>query len=295
MQTERPAEIVPAQPQPLATVEQSEAAALAAIEAVERVETPDQAEELLRRITAYQQAVRLAKVGHDHGRRWATVRLQAERKMGELLGPAEHGGDRKSDQVDGDHLIPQEEKDARKHARKVAAIPDHAFTAYLETAEEPTRAGLLRAARPETTHKKTKPSPLADYLPDLLPGAPEGGVVRTLVVEWCRYTDELNALLDAGEHLNARFEGDRESLIHALDQAVMTARRLRRAAEGSRGPSPSREGDVLLCAAYDKLTAGAWELDRLLIQEGRKFAEHPPDYTNDVQLVVDKLREEFAR
>lgn len=37
----------------------------------------------------------------------------------------------------------------RVAARKVAAVPADTFATYLDTANEPTRAGLLRTARPE--------------------------------------------------------------------------------------------------------------------------------------------------
>jgi hypothetical protein len=138
-------------------VAEAERHALEALDAIERVDTPEQAEELLRKITAYQQAVRLARIGHVQERRWATIRLQTERKMGELLGPAEHGGDRKSS-GSVPLEIEQDEKDARKHARKVAAVPAEVFSEYLEQAEEPTRAGLLRAKAQPASKSKTPPT-----------------------------------------------------------------------------------------------------------------------------------------
>lgn len=129
----------------------SEESALAALAAVDEVNSPEDAEALLRKITAYQQAVRLAKIGHVQERRWAGIRLQAERKMGELLGAAEVGGHRDA-HVTGGHVEPEERK-THERARKVAAIPADTFAAYLTTADEPTRAGLLRAARPAGRRK----------------------------------------------------------------------------------------------------------------------------------------------
>jgi hypothetical protein len=125
----------------LAELDQWEADALAAIEAVD---TPEAAEELLARVKVVDQARRLADRGAEREQRWGRVRLMAERRYGELLGPAEHGGDRKSEstrtsQVDRDY-------DAEHRARAVAAVPEPEFREYVETEPQPTRAGLLRHA-----------------------------------------------------------------------------------------------------------------------------------------------------
>jgi hypothetical protein len=59
-----------------------------ALVAIERVETPEAAESLLAQVRVAEEAIRLAELGRDRERRWARVRLLAERKYGELLGPA---------------------------------------------------------------------------------------------------------------------------------------------------------------------------------------------------------------
>jgi len=142
----------------IATVAESEALAVAALDEVERVSTPEEADRLLRMITAYQAAVRLAQIGREHEQRWAGVRLRAERKMGELLGPAEKGGDRRSSDSVSHGLAPADRK-AHERVRRIAAIHEKAFTEYLENADEPTRAGLLRAAQ---TQEPTELEPASD-------------------------------------------------------------------------------------------------------------------------------------
>jgi hypothetical protein len=99
---------------------------------------------LLRQITAYQQAVRLAKLGAEQERRWGGIRLQAERKVGELLPPEQPGRRSDLEPLVADQRLSQADYDARKKARKVAAVPEDKFTEYVATADAPTRAGLLR-------------------------------------------------------------------------------------------------------------------------------------------------------
>lgn len=198
------------------TAAEAEAQALAAVEAVEHVDTPEDAEALLRKITAYQQAVRLAKIGHEQERRWASIRLQAERKMGELLGPAEHGGDRRSESSSSLELE-QAEKHARTFARKVAAIPEDAFTAYLETAEEPTRAGLLRkAAAP-----RPAPEPI-DVGPQK---AKQQGRLVAGIAEKARHIADLESHLDL-EAIRALPEEERDQWKQQLSAARTVLSRL---------------------------------------------------------------------
>ncbi len=145
-----------------------EAAAVAAVEAIEAVGTPEAAEELLRRITAYQQAVRLAQIGQEQERRWCGIRLQAERKMGELLGPADrsaHVAEARGVSV-GD-TSSHAERVAVSKARKVAAVPEEVFTEYIQTAEKPTRAGLLRAASDEPAAAPPEPESTYTFLTEL--------------------------------------------------------------------------------------------------------------------------------
>lgn len=132
-----------------------EVAALEAMKAVENVETPEEADRLLRMITAYQAAVKLAQIGRVHEQRWAGVRLRAERKMGELLGPATTGGQREG-HVSGTN-VEGAERVMQHQARKLAAVPEDVFTSYVETAEEPTRAGLLREAAKSVQRPEPEP------------------------------------------------------------------------------------------------------------------------------------------
>lgn len=114
-----------------ALADQWEADALAAID---HVDSPEQAEELLQRIKLAEQAIRLSRLGAEREQRWGRVRLLGERRYGELLGPAERGGDRRSDQVSSADLKPAE-KQARSEARRLAAVPEPVFSEYVETAE----------------------------------------------------------------------------------------------------------------------------------------------------------------
>lgn len=73
--------------------------------------------------------------------------MKAERKWGELLGKAEHGGDRKSDQVTDSNLIaPPAERKAAHEARKLSHVDEPVFEEYVNQTDAPTKAGLLRFA-----------------------------------------------------------------------------------------------------------------------------------------------------
>lgn len=130
----------------LVQADQWEADALAAIETVD---DPDVAEELLGKIKLVEQAVRLARLGADRYRRWNRMRLLGERRYGELLGPAQHGGDRRSES--SFTLKLDRDKNAEHRARQLAAVPEDAFLRYIET-EEATRTGLLREADKMAVH-----------------------------------------------------------------------------------------------------------------------------------------------
>ena len=73
------------------------------------------------------------------------IRLRAERKLGDLAGPAEHGGDRKSNRVAplDDGLSAHE----RKVYRRIASIPEPEFEEALAAGAEATTAGLVRLAK----------------------------------------------------------------------------------------------------------------------------------------------------
>lgn len=114
-----------------------------ALDAIGRVETPEQAENLLARIKLAEQAIRLAELGREREQRWGRVRLMGERRYGELLGPAMPAAE--AGAVRGSNTSGSE-RFAQHQARVVAAVPEEDFTEYVDTAEHPTRAGLLRVA-----------------------------------------------------------------------------------------------------------------------------------------------------
>lgn len=132
------------------TLAQADAWEADALDAIETVDDPDAAEALLARIKLAEQAIRLSRLGADREQRWGRVRLMGERRYGELLGPAKHGGDRRSEststaEVDRDYT-------AEHRAREVAEVPEPAFQEYVDTAGQPTRAGLLREANKLAVH-----------------------------------------------------------------------------------------------------------------------------------------------
>lgn len=136
----------------LVEADQWEADALAAIDAVD---TPEAAEALLGKIKLADQAVRISKLGAEREQRWGRVRLLAERRYGELLGPPENRGPAT---VTASHGSTDDERKARERARAVAAVPEPAFHGYVETEPQPTRAGLLREAgeKPADTMDRLK-------------------------------------------------------------------------------------------------------------------------------------------
>lgn len=126
-----------------------------ALDAIGRVTDPSEAERLLRKVRAVQEAQRFLRLGAEYEKRWGVLRLKAERKYGVLLGPAMLGGERKADQVAGSNLNSAEKSAAHK-ARQVAQVPDKVFHEFIENEDEPTRAGLLRrvAARKDSKAKR---------------------------------------------------------------------------------------------------------------------------------------------
>jgi phage N-6-adenine-methyltransferase len=120
-----------------------------ALQAIDAVVDPEQAESLLARIKVAEQAIRLSRLGGDRERRWGRVRLLGERRYGELLGPAEHS--RRPEVVTGSNNLPAERK-AQHEARQVADVPEPVFAEYVETAGQPTRAGLLRESNRMAVH-----------------------------------------------------------------------------------------------------------------------------------------------
>lgn len=119
--------------------------------------TPEEAERQLAEATTPEEAWRIYELSLDREEGWRAVKLKAERRYGELLGLAEHGGDRKSDQVTSSHLNANERK-TRQRARKVAAVPKEKFEEYLNSTDKPSREGLLREHGPKRPPKAVNPN-----------------------------------------------------------------------------------------------------------------------------------------
>lgn len=123
---------------------------------------PQVVENLLARVRLAAEAVRLAELGREREQRWGRVRLLAERKYGELLGPAEKGNPEFRN-VTASH-IDDDERKRRERARDVADVPEETFTEYVDTAEKPTRAAPVDgAARAGGAHLALGYSSWGDY------------------------------------------------------------------------------------------------------------------------------------
>jgi hypothetical protein len=114
------------------------------LEAIASATDPDEAERLFR------EATRQAEESKDQANGWRAVELRAERRWGQLLGPAETGrptGSTKN--VSGSNVISGAERFARNQARKVAHVTEVIFERYLMEmkGKTPTRTGLLAAER----------------------------------------------------------------------------------------------------------------------------------------------------
>jgi hypothetical protein len=135
-----------------ATMAQIDEAEPRAWQAIRDVDDPDQAERLLQQVTVAEQAIRVMKISADREQRWAALRLRAERRWGELLGPPEDKGGRRT--VSGTN---GSVRFAHNQARRVAAVPLAAFDAYLAEAEKPSRTGLFRETtdKPKQAKRKT--------------------------------------------------------------------------------------------------------------------------------------------
>lgn len=127
-----------------------------ALEAIESVDTPEEAEALLRKVTSVAEAARLAKIGAEQERRWKALKLKAERKYGKLLGPAKPGNPGGKPNVTGSNVSGADRK-ARNSARRIAAVPQEKFDDYVDNDPEPSRDGLLRIAeRKRSSSRKRK-------------------------------------------------------------------------------------------------------------------------------------------
>lgn len=145
--------------QDLATLDAMERDAL---DAIENVTNPDAAEELLRKVKAIEQAVRLARVGAAQELKWFLVRLESMRRHGELLGQpmskSEAGAVTRSNSSNSAERV------AATRARQIADVPSEQREKYvagvrdlirrleegkteIARADKPSIARLLRIAR----------------------------------------------------------------------------------------------------------------------------------------------------
>lgn len=133
----------------------SDAQAIVLMDEAERalaeVNSPEDADELWRRIQAVEEAARLARLADVTVASFARVRLRAKRRWGELLGPAEpkaESGRKGGEAVSGGNSLSAERLQQHR-ARKLAAVPEETFIAAL-TADDadkaPSEASVLRRA-----------------------------------------------------------------------------------------------------------------------------------------------------
>jgi phage N-6-adenine-methyltransferase len=125
-------------------------AALALIDEAEQalaaVDTPEDADELWRKVQAVEEAARLARVADAVVAGLARVRMRAKRRWGELLGPAEPG---RPKNVTNGHVSEDGDRKQVERARKLAAIPEETFAAAVEgddPEKAPSEASVLRHA-----------------------------------------------------------------------------------------------------------------------------------------------------
>jgi ParB family chromosome partitioning protein len=119
-------------------VDRTRSAALAALE---------EADHARRYADAEVDVARRAQLSDEEVLPLARNRLDAWRAWGRALGDAEHGGDRRSNQVTADNLNGAE-RQSRLKARAIAAVLEDAFETYkaVEDPDKLTLAGLLKTA-----------------------------------------------------------------------------------------------------------------------------------------------------
>lgn len=120
--------------------------------ALELVRDQDDAEQLWRSLSAIDAAARLARVHGDVQLRAGRLRLRAERRWGELLGPAEHGGDTTASKgrLDARDYV------ARQTARKVADVDADLFDSYLAGVRDPEALRRIRLIRLQREREATR-------------------------------------------------------------------------------------------------------------------------------------------
>lgn len=114
-----------------------------------------EAEQLWRMVTAADTAARLMRLHGDKWLRFGKLKLRAERRWGELLGPAEIG--RPLENVTASNVSSGSDRAAKHRAREVAEVPAEVFDAYVEKAKDPEtlrRGRLLRVAREQAADNR---------------------------------------------------------------------------------------------------------------------------------------------
>jgi len=121
------------------------------------VRTEDEAEILLKQVRAAELALQVLGAAREQVRVWSILRLQAERRYGELLPPKKTAGRPPKLQ----HTVTNSKADgmAKTRARQVADVPKEKFDDYVDTTPKPTRAGLLNKVKAKA---KPKPKPTPD-------------------------------------------------------------------------------------------------------------------------------------
>lgn len=176
---------------------------------------------------AARQAARRAKLSEESQKAWAVFALEAQRKAGELLAaaPKSEGGRprRTTDSVSvvstgslrellgSDTDTEAQAKSSRW--QKVAAVPQDAFDDYVTTAEEPSRAGLIKHA------KKTGAVPTEDELLDAIEKRKPGSKAK---VEATRLRSRFSkAVAGCADVPLMASENSVEALAAALDPTVV--------------------------------------------------------------------------
>jgi hypothetical protein len=188
-----------------ATLAQIDRAEQMAYDAIVNVDDPDAAETLLKQVTLADHAARLMEVGAEREQRWRGLRLRAERRYGELLGPAKRG----NPNVTRSHIDATTRKNSER-ARKVASVSGDVFENYLADTEKPTREGLFATATSPPTRPRAKVGSPADAAERL-----RGRVkfLRTLRAQRRHWTqqdmDDIDYVLDHPPKRRAKYSGKR--------------------------------------------------------------------------------------
>jgi 16S rRNA G966 N2-methylase RsmD len=194
--------------------------AVALIDDAERalalVSNADEADLLFRRLKAIDHAVRLAKTHSETQLRVGKLKFRAERKWGELLGPAENTG---LPVTDGNGLSGAE-RISRLRARQVFEGPEDVFENYLRTVKDPEqlrRARLLRIYREwEAEQRATVDAPII----------PDGVDIRHCSVADLEVDRGSVALVFADPPYPAKYLPAWEALAEFAARALMSGRLL---------------------------------------------------------------------